>query len=101
MLAKVARTLARQVPECRNRAYAAQALSLLTLGTPFVGVFSRLLQPAALWLPGGLIIPEATLGLLTVCLGSLIAAKLAVKNNWPIAQPRKRVKKREIGRAHV
>ena len=96
MLAKVARTLARQVPECRNRAYAAQAVSLLTLGTPVVGVLSRLLQPAALWMPGGLIIPEATLGLLTVCLGSLIAAKLAVKNNWPIAQPRKRVKKLEI-----
>ena len=96
MLAKIAHKLAGQVPEYRNWAYAAQAASLLTLGTPFVGVLSRFMQPAVLWMPGGLIIPEATLGLLTVSLGSLIAAKLAVKNNWPMAQPRNRVKKLEI-----
>ena len=96
MLAKIAHKLADQVPEHRNWAYATQAASLLTLGTPFVGVLSRFMQPAVLWMPGGLIIPEATLGLLTVSLGSLIAAKLAVKNNWPMAQPRNRGKKLEI-----
>lgn len=96
MLAEIARPLARQVPECRNWAYAAQAASLLTLSTPFVGVLSRLMQPATLWMPGGLIIPEASLGVLTVSLGSLIAAKLAVKNNWPVVRPRNRVKKLEI-----
>lgn len=96
MLAKIAHKLAGQVPEYRNWTYAAQAASLLTLGTPFVGALSRFMQPAVLWMPGGLIIPEATLGLLTVSLGSLIAAKLAVKNNWPMAQPRNRGKKLEI-----
>ena len=96
MLAKVAHQLARQVPEYSNWAYAAQAASLLTLGTPCVGGLSHLLQPAALWMPGGLLIPEAALGVLTVSLGSLIAAKLAVKNKWALVQPRKRVKKLEI-----
>ncbi len=96
MLGEVARRLARQVPECRNWAYGAQATSLLVLATPQLGVLSRLMRPAALWLPGGVVIPEAALGVLTVSLGSLIASKLAVKNNWPIARPRKRVKNLEI-----
>jgi len=88
--------LADAVPECSNRAYAAQAGTLLVLGTPGVGVMSHLVQSASIWMPGGTAIPEATLGILTVSLSSLIASKLAVKNRWGIVQRRPRARKLEI-----
>jgi len=96
MLDRVARTLAAQVPDYSNWAYAGQAASLLVLATPQVGLASRLMQPAGLWMPGGLVVPEAALGVLTVSLGSLIASKLAVKNNWAMVQPCKRLKQLDI-----
>lgn len=94
MLARVAHRLADAVPECSNWAYAAQATTLLALGTPGVGVMSHLVQPASIWIPGGTVIPEASLGILTVSLSSLIASKLAVKNRWGIMQSRRSVKKK-------
>lgn len=96
MLARVARALADGVPECSNWTYAAQAGALLTIGTPGVGMMSRLIQPASIWMPGGTVIPEATLGILTVSLGSLIASKLAVKNRWGVVQRRKSTRRLEI-----
>src|SRR6266487_3210621 len=96
MLARVAHTLADAVPECRNWAYAAEAATLLALGTPGVGLMSHLVKPASIWMPGGTVIPEATLGILTVSLSSLIASKLAVKNRWGIVHRRKNSKKLEI-----
>lgn len=96
MLARVARVLADAVPECSNWTYAAQTGALLTLGTPGVGMMSRLIQPASIWMPGGTVIPETTLGILTVSLSGLIASKLAVKNHWGIAQRRKSARKLEI-----
>ncbi len=47
-------------------------------------------------MPGGTLIPEATLGILTVSLGGLIASKLAVKNHWAIAKRHPRARKLEI-----
>lgn len=96
MLARVAHKLAGEVPECSNWAYAAQAATILTMGTPIVGVVSHAIQPASIWMPGGTVIPEATLGILTVSLSSLIASKLAVKNRWGIVHRRKNSKKMEI-----
>ncbi len=96
MLARVARALADAVPECSNWTYAAQAGALLTIGTPGVGMMSRLIQPASIWMPGGTVIPEAALGILTVSLSSLIVSKLAVKNRWGVAQRRPRARKLEI-----
>jgi len=57
---------------------------------------SRLIQPASIWMPGGTAIPEATLGILTVSLSSLIASKFAVTNRWGIVQHRQRTRKLEI-----
>ena len=96
MLVRVAHTLADAVPECGNWAYAAQGVTLLALGTPGLGVMSQLIQPASIWMPGGTVIPEASLGILTVSLSSLIASKLAVKNRWGIVQRRKSARKLEI-----
>ena len=96
MLARAVRALADAVPECSNWTYAAQAGALLTIGTPGVGMISRLIQPASIWMPGGTVIPETTLGILTVSLSSLIASKLAVKNRWGIVQRRPRARKLEI-----
>ena len=95
MLARVAQKLAGEVPECSNWAYAAQAAAILTLGTPGVGLMSHLIQPASVWMPGGLFIPEATLGVLTVSLSSLIVSKLAIQNRWSVVHPRKRA--RQLG----
>lgn len=96
MLARVARVLAEAVPDCGNWTYTAQAGALFTLGTPGIGLMSRLIQPASNWMPGGTLIPEATLGVLTVTLGSLIACKLAVKNHWDVMPRRKSTRKLEI-----
>ncbi len=96
MLARIAHTLADAVPECSNWAYASQAATLVTLGTPGIGLMSHLVQPASIWTPGGTAIPEMALGILTVSLGSLIASKLAVKNRWGIVQRRKSARKLEI-----
>jgi hypothetical protein len=96
MLARVAQKLAGEVPECSNWAYAAQAAAILTLGTPGVGLMSHLIQPASVWMPGGLFIPQATFGILTVSLSSLIVSKLAVNNQWGLVQRRRSNKKLEI-----
>ncbi len=96
MLARVVRALAGAVPECSNWTYAAQAGVLFAVGTPGVGMMSRLIQPASIWMPGGTVMPETTLGILTVSLSGLIAFKLAVKNHWGIAQRRKAARKLEI-----
>src|SRR5574341_48585 len=96
MLARVAHTLADGVPECSNWAYAAQAATLLTLGTPGIGLMSHLVQPASIWMPGGTVIPETALSIVTVSLGSLVASKLAVKNQWGVVQRRKSARKLEI-----
>ena len=96
MLARVAQKLAGEVPECSNWAYAAQAAAILTLGTPGVGLMSHLIQPASVWMPGGTFIPEATLGVLTVSLSSLIVSKLAIQNRWSVVHPRKRARQLEI-----
>src|SRR5437879_5541839 len=96
MLARVARALADAVPECSNWTYAAQAGALVTIGTPGLGMMSRLIQPASIWMPGGTVIPETTLGILTVSLSGLIVSKLAVKNHWSVLHPRRRAKQLEI-----
>ena len=96
MLARVARALADAVPECSNWTFAAQAGALVTIGTPGLGMMSRLIQPTSIWMPGGTLIPEATLGVLTVSLSSLIVSKLAIKNRWSVVHPRKRARQLEI-----
>jgi hypothetical protein len=76
--------------------YGAQSAAVLTLGCPGIGLMSRLVEPAALWMPGGLLVPETALGVLTVSLTSLIGAKLAVQNRWAIVQPARHIRRREI-----
>lgn len=96
MLARVAYAWAEVVPECSNWTYAAQAGALVAIGTPGLGLMSHVIKPASIWMPGGTIVPEVTLGILTVSLGSLIASKLAVKNRWALVQRRKSTRKLEI-----
>jgi len=96
MLAKVVQKLAAKVPDHGNWAYAAQAAVTAALAIPGVGVISRMVQPASVWLPGGSAITEVGLGLVTVGMGSLILSKVAAQNQWRIAQNKKRSRKMEI-----
>lgn len=96
MLARITQTLARAVPDQSNWMYGAESAAVVTLGCPGIGLMSHLIEPASLWMPGGLLLPETTLGVLTVSLTSLIGAKLAVRNRWAIAQPVRGTKPREI-----
>lgn len=91
MLTKVIRTLAGVVPQSPGGAYLAQTALVLILGTPKVGLLSRFMQSAALWMPGGTIIPETALALLSVAFVSLILSKLGVQHRWHLPKVAKRM----------
>ena len=94
MFGKTLKSLASKVPEHKNSTYVAQAIAAAGIAAPVIGLA---LPQATLWLPQPVpLIAEAGVGLVAVCLESLILSKLAVKNRWNVAREGKTTRKLEV-----